>query len=197
MYLSRIFGQPYINASLIKVICLKFFVLLSSVYSQGYSERRSFIITQDPFEETIPEFWRMLIEHNCHCVVQLHTLLEVSPSSSIREEEFVRSILQSSPACANYYPNELDRMMKISSTSLIKLLRKETFDDKYILRQFYLTDTRDTLSKTIYHYEYLIPITTNDQYETEQCLPTNCKHSLFDFIGRIENDNRPIIVHGG
>ena len=138
----------------------------------------------------------MLIEHNCNCIVQLHTILEVKSLGKVSSEKAL-FVLQSSVVCANYYPNEIDRMMKISSTSLIKLLRKEIFEEKYILRQFYLTDTRETLSKIISHYEYLIPISTNDQYENDQCLPTNLKQSLFDFIGRVDNQNRPIIIHCG
>jgi protein tyrosine phosphatase len=84
--------------------------------------------------------------------------------------------------------------MKISSTSLLKLLRKEIIDDKFIIRQFYLTDTRETLSKIIDHYEYLPPLSTNDEYE---CIPTILTHCLFDFIGHIKNQNRPMIIHCG
>lgn len=59
--LSRILGHPYINASFI----------------EGYSRECSFIITQDPLSETIHEFWRMFIEHDSNCIVQLHTINEV------------------------------------------------------------------------------------------------------------------------
>lgn len=87
--------------------------------------------------------------------------------------------------------------MKISSTSLLKLLRKEIVEERYIVRQFYLTDTRETLSKMIYHYEYLLPISTNDEYEHGECIPTILTHSLFDFIGRIKNQNQPMTIHCG
>jgi len=93
--------------------------------------------------------------------------------------------------------------MKIGSTSLLKLIKKEIIQDKFIIRQFCLTDTRETLSKIIYHYEYLLPLSTNDEYENGQCIPTIIKHSLFDFIGHINkrpdinNQNRYITVHCG
>ncbi len=85
--------------------------------------------------------------------------------------------------------------MKISSTSLLKLIEKEMIQEKFIIRQFCLTDTRETLSKIIYHYEYLLPITTNDQ----ECIPTVLTHSLFDFIGHINkrSERNYITVHCG
>ena len=88
-------------------------------------------------------------------------------------------------------------MMKISSTTLLKLLTKETVEDKFIIRQFYLTDTRETLSKIIYHYEYLLPLSTNDEHENGECIPTILNHSLFDFIGHIKNQNRSMTIHCG
>ncbi|CAF2805874.1 unnamed protein product [Rotaria sp. Silwood2] len=167
--LSRILGHPYINASFI----------------EGYLHQSSFIITQDPLSETIDEFWRIFIEHDSNCIVQLHTTIE------------------SSSKCAIYYPNDIDCTMKISTTILLKLVENEIIEEKYIIRQFCLTDTRESLSKIIYHYEYLIPICNNDEYENEQCIPTVLIHSLFDFIGHINkqldrsNHNRYITVHCG
>ncbi|UJR14734.1 hypothetical protein I4U23_001726 [Adineta vaga] len=167
--LSRILGHPYINAS----------------YIEGYSHECSFIITQDPLEETIHEFWRMFIEHDCDCIVQLHTIEELSPK------------------CANYYPQDLNSTMKISSTSLLKLVNEEIIQEKFISRQFCLTDTREALSKTIFHYEYLSPISTNDQHTNGQCIPIELTHYFFDFIGQINkrsttpNQTRYITVHCG
>ena len=50
-------------------------------------------------------------------------------------------------------------------------------------------------------YEYLLPISTNDEFENGQCFPTILTNSLFDFIGHINkrpdrnNQNRYITVH--
>jgi hypothetical protein len=90
--------------------------------------------------------------------------------------------------------------MKIGSTSLLKLIDKQIIQNKFIIRQFSLIDTREALSKIIYHYEYLIPISTNDEYENGQCIPTLLTHSLFDFIGHINRRsdiNRYITIHCG
>lgn len=93
--------------------------------------------------------------------------------------------------------------MKIGSTTLLKLVQKEYIQEKMIIREFCLTDTREALSKTIYHYEYLFPISTNDDYENGQCIPTILNNSLFDFIGYINkrqrstNHDRFITVHCG
>ncbi|CAF0818956.1 unnamed protein product [Adineta ricciae] len=168
--LSRILGHPYINASFI----------------EGYSREYAFIITQDPLEGTIHEFWRMFIEYDCDCIVQLHT------------------IEQSSPKCADYYPDDdINSTMKIGSTSLLKLIDKEIVQEKFISRRFCLIDTRETLSKTIFHYEYLSPLTTNDLCADGQCIPTGLTHHFFDFIGQINkrsnttNRARYIAVHCG
>ncbi|CAF1581861.1 unnamed protein product [Rotaria sp. Silwood1] len=167
--LSRILGHPYINASFV----------------EGYSHDCSFIITQDPLSETIHEFWRMFIEHDSNCIVQLHTIND------------------SSPKCPIYYPNDFDTTMKIGSTTLLKLIQKELIQEKMIIREFCLTDTREALSKTIYHFEYLLPISTNDEFENGQCFPSILTNSLFDFIGYINkrqhttNHDRYITVHCG
>jgi hypothetical protein len=93
--------------------------------------------------------------------------------------------------------------MKIGSTSLLKLVQKELIQEKIFIREFCLTDTREALSKTIYHFEYLLPICTNDEYENGQCIPTILTNSLFDFIGFINkrqhttNHDRYITVHCG
>ena len=93
--------------------------------------------------------------------------------------------------------------MKIGSTTLLKLVQKELIQDKMTIREFCLTDTREALSKTIYHFEYLLPISTNDELENGQCFPTVLTSSLFDFIGHINkrqhaaNHDRYITVHCG
>lgn len=93
--------------------------------------------------------------------------------------------------------------MKIGSNSLLNLIEKELIEDKYIIRQFRLTDTRESLSKIIYQYEYLLPICNNDEYDNEQCTPTVFIQNLFDFINYLSkqspttNQSRYITVHCG
>ena len=93
--------------------------------------------------------------------------------------------------------------MKIGSTSLLKLIDKEIVQEKFVSRRFCLIDTRETLSKTIFHYEYLPPLTTNDLCADGQCIPTGVTHHFYDFIGQINkrsntmNRARYIAVHCG
>lgn len=93
--------------------------------------------------------------------------------------------------------------MKIGSTTLLKLIQKELIQEKMIIREFCLTDTREALSKTIYHFEYLPPISTNDEFENGQSYPSILTNSLFDFIGYVNkrqrgtNHDRYITVHCG
>jgi len=89
--------------------------------------------------------------------------------------------------------------MKIGSTSLIKLISKDIIQEKMIIRELCLTDTREALAKTIYHFEYLLPISTNDEYDNDRCFPTLLTHTLFDFIGHINkrSTDRYVTVHCG
>lgn len=134
----------------------------------------------------------MFIEHDCNCIVQLHTFAEAS-----------RLERDTSAPCAAYYPLEVDSTMRIGATGLVQLLDEEINTDKFVIRRFYLTDTREALSKTVYHYEYLPPISTNDAFENGLCIPSVFTHHLFEFIGQISkrssgtNQPRLVAVHCG
>lgn len=53
-------GSDYINASFI----------------DGYRQKGAYIATQGPLQETVDDFWRMLMEHNSNIVVMLTQLFE-------------------------------------------------------------------------------------------------------------------------
>ena len=36
---------------------------------QGYKQQHAFIVTQHPMTSTVTDFWRMLCEQECSCVV--------------------------------------------------------------------------------------------------------------------------------
>lgn len=61
--------STYINASII----------------EGYDNSENFVITQDPMENTIGDFWRMISEHSITTVVMIS---EVSSST-----EYLTNIL--------------------------------------------------------------------------------------------------------
>ena len=43
---------------------------------QGYKQRGAYIATQGPLKSTVPEFWRMVHEFQCGCIVMLCELEE-------------------------------------------------------------------------------------------------------------------------
>lgn len=89
-------GSDYINASFIDVSTAKLsfilnFFLFSSciesisqivnskihcVFLQGYRQRCAYIATQGPLQDTVDDFWRMLMEQNSNIIVMLTQLHE-------------------------------------------------------------------------------------------------------------------------
>ena len=45
-------------------------------YTQGYKHKKAFIIAQNPMENTIEDFWKMIVERECTVVVMLCALEE-------------------------------------------------------------------------------------------------------------------------
>ena len=43
---------------------------------QGYKQKGAYIATQGPLKSTVPEFWRMIHEFQCGCIVMLCELEE-------------------------------------------------------------------------------------------------------------------------
>ena len=81
-------GSDYINASYINVskwmigpsihFCGMHCVFGMNYWftTQGYKHRRAYIATQGPLESTEDDFWRMVWEHKCGCIVMLCKLEE-------------------------------------------------------------------------------------------------------------------------
>ena len=75
-------GSDYINASFINV-SIKLNTRLSQEhlavfykYIQGYKQRDAYIAAQGPLENTVEDFWRMMWEYQCGCIVMLCQLEE-------------------------------------------------------------------------------------------------------------------------
>lgn len=62
-------GSDYINASFV----------------DGYKQKNAFIATQGPLEDTVPDFWRMVWERECRCLVMLTALSE---SGRVKSEQY-------------------------------------------------------------------------------------------------------------
>ena len=44
--------------------------------SQGYKQKKPFIVAQSPMKNTSRDFWKMIVERNCSAVVMLCGLEE-------------------------------------------------------------------------------------------------------------------------
>lgn len=44
---------------------------INASFIEGYDNSESFIITQDPMENTIPDFWRMISEQSIKTIVMI------------------------------------------------------------------------------------------------------------------------------
>ena len=77
-------GSNYINASFINVSDDVMVVHTRAVRkyfgvclpTQGYQQRDAYIVTQGPLENTVEDFWRMMWEYQCGCIVMLCQLVE-------------------------------------------------------------------------------------------------------------------------
>ena len=86
--------------------------------------------------------------------------------------------------------------MHIGSIGTVTLVKKETIDEKIVFRQFLLNEKREGRSIIIDHFDYLLPISDNDNCGTDPIQPTMFQHNLFDLLKHIGRD-RFITIHGG
>ena len=68
-------ASNYINATFINVsvIILK---LTFTLCIQGYREKKAFIIAQSPMENTVRDFWKMIVDYKVSAIVMLCGLKE-------------------------------------------------------------------------------------------------------------------------
>lgn len=65
--------------------CMTFISLI--FYHQGYRQKGAYIATQGPLQHTVTDFWRMVWEQECRCIVML------CKSEENGEVKFMRSVL--------------------------------------------------------------------------------------------------------
>jgi protein tyrosine phosphatase len=96
-------GSDYINASFVNVrkcsyiLCSYSMTHVLVVWCQGYKEGGAYIATQCPLKNTMADFWRMVNEFQCGCVVMLQEEGEVI---------YLHSSLPPYSRCAHYIVGE-------------------------------------------------------------------------------------------
>ena len=54
-------------------------IVLIQIYiivNQGYKQRDAYIVTQGPMKNTVEDFWKMMSEYQCGCIMMLCDLIE-------------------------------------------------------------------------------------------------------------------------
>jgi protein-tyrosine phosphatase len=126
----------YINASFIEVRSTTETASLSllklfTVNFQGYDNLEQFIITQDPLEHTVTDFWRMVVEQNIRSIVML---------SEVGED-----------ACPRYWP---EKDQETSHDFIrVKYMQSQSFPF-YYRREFTITNSRTNDASLVTQFQY-------------------------------------------
>ncbi|XP_071521092.1 tyrosine-protein phosphatase 69D [Panulirus ornatus] len=105
---------------------------INASFVTGYDLAESFIVTQDPMENTVADFWRMVFDQEVTTIVML-------------------SELGSGEQCCNkYWPDDEEMFEHIS----VKLVSSESYP-KYSCRSFLLTNTKNSDALTVTHFHYV------------------------------------------
>ncbi|CAD5212467.1 unnamed protein product [Bursaphelenchus okinawaensis] len=115
--INEIPGSDYVNGNFVK----------------GYNDRKTFIATQGPLENTVTDFWRMIYEHNCRIIIMVTNLRERG-----REQ------------CAKYWPDDdSDEPLLVGNMYEVHTLDTNLYAD-YTMRELRLQPLPPS-SPTIHH----------------------------------------------
>ena len=105
---------------------------INASFIEGYFNDESFIITQDPLQETALDFWRMVVEHNVSTMVRL---------SGLESQSW------------QYWPaDDGDRTLTFGYMT-VTLLNRET-RVSYVKREFKVNNTKLREEVTLTHFSY-------------------------------------------
>ncbi|XP_053098317.1 receptor-type tyrosine-protein phosphatase F-like isoform X2 [Pangasianodon hypophthalmus] len=144
---------------------------INASYINSYRQQNAYIATQGPLPETTEDFWRMLWEHNSTIVVMLTDLCEIGWEH-----------------CDQYWPAYRSTRHQYFVVDTVA----EYIMPYYILREFLVTDIRDSQSRMIRQFQF------TDW--SEQGLPKTSEGFIV-FIGQVHKTKEkfgqdgPITVH--
>ncbi|GAB6032745.1 hypothetical protein CHUAL_011614 [Chamberlinius hualienensis] len=102
----------------------------------GCDRSTAFILTQDPLENTIGDFWRMIYEQHVVVIVMLST----SVGNSSKEQ------------CPVYWP-EVEQPLVYKHISVCQTENEEELDNR-VKRKFTVTNTISSKEVTVTHFQY-------------------------------------------
>jgi len=148
--------SDYINASIV----------------DGFQQKNAFIAAQAPLENTVNDFWRMVLEKNVHIIVMLTKLEE-----------------KGTDKCYLYWP----QASTVSYGNVLVGFIDSKQEDNIAIHQLRITNKQTQQSWTVTHYNYLgWPDFGHPETGTE----------LIHLIGLVQRNNRdipnetgPILVH--
>ncbi|XP_076372995.1 tyrosine-protein phosphatase 69D-like [Tachypleus tridentatus] len=146
---------------------------INASFIEGYDRSLSFIITQDPLENTKMDFWRMIKEHNIKTVVMLSELGEGESK------------------CPQYWPSEEQEYDYIQVT-----FHKEEKTDLVIKREFSVTNTKNNDNHVMTQYQFLRWSGSGNLSAVPECTV-----HLLDLIEEVQkapnldDNNSPLTVH--
>merc|ERR1719468_765102 len=106
---------------------------INASFIEGYFNDESFIITQDPLEETALDFWRMVVEHNVSTMVRLSDTGE---------------------ATWQYWPSDTEGERTMSFGYMtVTLITRET-RVSYVKREFKVSNTKAREEVNLTHFAY-------------------------------------------
>ncbi|XP_039261169.2 receptor-type tyrosine-protein phosphatase epsilon-like isoform X3 [Styela clava] len=149
---------------------------INASFIDGFKDRRSFIATQGPLNETCSDFWMMAWVYNCQNIVMLTGLME-----------------KGHEMCTQYWPSEVDGEKTFGDIT-VKYVSKDDDDVvDYVVREFIITNSAapDEEERKIRQFHY--------SGWPEVGLPSDA-HGMIEIANRLNSKDkdgfpRPSIVH--
>uniref|UniRef100_A0A8C7KVT0 Receptor-type tyrosine-protein phosphatase epsilon n=1 Tax=Oncorhynchus kisutch TaxID=8019 RepID=A0A8C7KVT0_ONCKI len=143
---------------------------INASFIDGYRQKDYFIATQGPLSHTVEDFWRMVWEYRCHCIVMLTELKE-------REQD----------KCFQYWPAEGTATFEDYTLEL----KGDALCDTFTLKDMVLTYGPEKQSRHVRHFHF--------HGWPEIGIPAEGK-GMIDIIASVQRQqqqsgNHPIIVH--